>query len=285
MRRASRMLNLAAMLFITLSALPAGQPSPSWAAAFGSGIQQPHTVPAKQGNHPPAADKASQTNEDQSQTDAESLVATFAAALAAGTIAFTPEQKTADVVKMLAQGVRGRGRFADTLFHVAQLTPSRQATALSRIIYRRGQLSIANDASSLPERKPRATEKLVIFADGLLKVAVPRGFDATTTDNGDVLLHINQSTLIVHLEKLIPPGHDAWSEIRTIASEKSSNLNLSGKKAYVLAPNGRLPRSAIIGFGTAIVTMKIDGDPGSPGITKIRFALPRIIESLTLVKE
>ena len=278
------MLNLAAMLFITLSALPAGQPSPSWAAAFGSGIQQPGTGPAQQGSHPASAGNANQSNEVQSQTDAECLVATFAAALAAGTIAFTPEQKTADVVKTLAQGVRGRGRFADTLFHVAQLTPSRQATALSRIIYRRGQLSIANDASSLPEQKPRATEKLVIFADGLLKVVVPRGFDATTTDNGDVLLHINQSTLIVHLEKQIPPGHDAWSEIRTISSKKNCNLNLSGKKAYILAPDGRFPKSAVIGFDTVIVTLRIDADPGSPGFTQIRFELPRIIESLALAK-
>lgn len=104
MRRGSRMLNLATVLFITLTPLPAVQPDPSWAAAFGNGIQQPHTVPAKQGNHPPAANNASQTNEVQSQTDAESLVATFTAALAAGTTAFTPEQKAADIVKMLAHG-------------------------------------------------------------------------------------------------------------------------------------------------------------------------------------
>lgn len=285
MRRGSRMLNLAVVLFITLSPLPAAQPDPSWAAAFGSGIQQPHTVPAQQGNHPPSAAPAGQTNEIQSQTDAESLVATFTAALAAGTTAFTPEQKAVDVVNMLAHGVRGSGRFAGTLFHVSQLTPSRQAAALPRIIYRRGQLIIANDALSPPELNPGAGEKLTAFADGLLKVAVPRDFGAKTADNGDILLHINQSTLIVHLAKLEPSGLDAWSEIRRIASEKNSNLNLSGKKAYVLAPDGRLPRSAIIGFSTAIVTMKIDGDPGSPGITKIRFALPRIIESLTLVKE
>ncbi|MFP6872246.1 MAG: hypothetical protein VCA55_01955 [Verrucomicrobiales bacterium] len=187
---------MATVLFITLTPLPAVQPDPSWAAAFGNGIQQPHTVPAKQGNHPPAADKASQTNEVQSQTDAESLVATFTAALAAGTTAFTPEQKAADVVKMLAHGVRGSGRFADTLFHVSQLTPSRQATALSRIIYRRGQLIIANDALSPPELNPEAGENLTTFADDFLKVAVSRDFGAKTTDNGDILLHINQSTLL-----------------------------------------------------------------------------------------
>jgi hypothetical protein len=278
------MLNLAAMLFISLAPLPAAQSSPSWGAAFGSGIQQSDTHPPQQDSQPSSINNAGQSNEAQSQTDAQSLLATFSAALAAGTIAFTAEQKTVDVVRMLAQGVRGSGKFVDTLFHVAQLTPSRQAAALSRIIYRRGELVIANDALSPPEQKSRASEKLAIFAGGLLKVAVPRDFDAKTTDNGDVLLHINQSTLIVHLEQIAPPGHDAWSEIRRISSEKNSNLNMSGKKAYILTPDGRFPKSAIVGFGTVIVTLRIDASPGSPGFTKIRFALPRIIESLALVK-
>lgn len=284
MRGGSRICNLAAIQFITLAPLTAAQPSPSWAAAFGNGIQQAGTHPEQQDSNRPSADHAHQSNAIQSQADAESLVATFAAALAAGTIAFTPEQAAADVVRILAQGVRGSGRFADTLFHVAQLTPPRQAAALSRVIYRKGQLLIANDTLSLPKRKPQTTETHAIFADGLLKLAVPGNFDAKTTDTGDLLLRINQSTLLVHLEKITPPEHDAWGEIRRISSGKNNNLNLSGKKAYILLPDGRFPKSAVIGFENVIVTLRIDADPGSPGLTEIRFALPGIIESLDLVK-
>ena len=278
------MCNLAAIQFIALAPLTAAPPSPSWAAAFGSGIQRPKTDPEQKDRNRPSEDHANRSKAIQSQTDAESLVATFSAALSAGTIAFTPEQETADVVRILAQGVRGSGRFADTLFHVAQLTPPRQAAALSRVIYRNGQLLIANETLSLPERQPQTAESHAVFADGLLKLAVPGNFDAKVTATGDLLLHINQSTLLVHLEKITPPGHDAWSEIRKISSRKNNNLNLSGKKAYILLPDGRFPKSAFIGFGNVIVTLRIDADPGSPGLTEIRFALPEIIESLALVK-
>jgi len=282
--RVTRLDLLAASTCVLLgSSLGEARADNPWDAAFGKGV-------AKQGathsddlpsippplSRPPTPSQ-SRVEAAQARADAESLVATFNAAVDAGATAFSTMRSTEQVIAALASGVRGGGRYADTTFRVPGLDASRQAAALAQIHIERGRIVVGappKPVAVLPKEDPRAS-----FAGGKMKVQVPQGFAPEISEGGDLLLRGDGVHIRLHLEAFAR-GLDAWREVRGAAERASLPVSMAGKKVYIVEPERRAPKSITVGFANAIVTMTVEGDPGSPGYTQLRFALPGLIGSL-----
>ncbi len=279
-----------------------------WRAAFGTGVQRlaaadlgdrghraapPQQYPAPP---PPASPEPAATppggpahEEAEIVTLAESVIATFRAAVEAGAVDFATMGSPEQVVAALATGVRGGGKFADTVFRVPGLDAETRPGVLRRLTVSNGWLALAPAKEVTPppatDGQPAvAADDGVTFAGGALRIMVPDGFAAGPRDGGDLLLRTEGATIAIHLERT-EPGLDAWGAVRLAANRLGEGVNMSGKKVYLVAPDHRHPEYCTIGFGNTLVSMAIDRAPGTPGRSEVRFALPRIIDSLAAAAE
>ena len=275
---------------LNLGAMSLAQANPTpWDAAFGSGEVKLKSSTAPQQKPPPAPSPAlappaqpptpaAPADDLQGRTDAESLVATFRAAIDAGATDFasmgTPEQ----VVSALAIGVRGTGRFADTTFRVPGLDADRQQAALRHLRIERGHMVIGSPDPP-PPSKPEAKPDGTVFAGGMLRVLVPQGFKAEVQSDGDLRIFGEGIRLNLHHEATAA-GLDAWAEVREAADRAGLPVSMAGKKVYVMQPDRLRPEKVVIGFGNTLASIRVESEQGAAASNRLRLALPGIVRSL-----
>ncbi len=273
-------------------------PEGAWGAAFGKGTvkqeagerERERERGAAQTVAPPAvAPPVSRAAAVQALADAESVVATFDAALASGAEGFERMRSTEEVLAALAEGINGGGRFAEVTFQVPGFDARRQRAAAAYLRVERGRLVVSRTPAvhvrpglagqGGEAAEAAATDSRQRFADGALWVEVPEGFSAEPVQGGDLMVRGDGVSVRFHLQAR-EAGADAVAAVREAAVKAGVTAAIAGSNAYFTLPDRRTPESVVVGFRDTVVQIAVEGEPVTPGHNLLRLRLPALVASL-----